>query len=233
MTVTLIQRPLWAWRARDATLWAVTGQSGACVRATTATLTDLSGTTVTLVNNQPRFNAIDTNADSVRDTVVYAPGAATTDYLEWGVPVLPAACTLYVQCYNRGAPGATAAVAGLGSANPSLLISQTTSNTYQAQHHNGTTAVTSTSAAATSGQLLELRVLVATNGAIQICTTTNGGTEVAATASGANALAAAWGGASVVLRLAGGVSGNATTDDLLAASLWPGAASLALCRSVR
>ncbi len=225
MSITAYLAPAFCWRARDQRLNARTGQVGTCVRAGTATLTDVNGATVTLVNNQIRLQ-------SVSGVVLYKGGAQTTDYLQWSLPVLPEAFTLYVKLINRGAPGATMAVVCLGTADPSVMLSKTTSNTYQARHHNGSAAVTSTSAAASAAQVLEFRIVVRSTGVIQLYTTTDGGSEVAATASGANALnATAWGG-TVAVRLAGGVSGNSGDDDVHAIAYFQGEPSLTLCRSV-
>lgn len=224
MSITAYFAPAFCWRARDQRRNARTGQVGACVRAGTATLTDVNGATVTLVNNQPRFQ-------TVSGVILFKGGAQTTDYLKWLLPVLPEACTIYLKLINRGAPAGTMAVAGLGTADGSLMLSKTTSNTYQARHHNGTAAVTSTSAAATTGQTLEFRIVLRATGVIQIYTTTNGGSETAATASASNALGAAWGG-TVAMLLAGGVSGDSGDDDVAAIAYFPGEPSLTLCRSV-
>jgi hypothetical protein len=64
--------------------------------------------------------------------------------------------------------------------------------TYRAEHHNGSSAVTAAlGAAPTTGNRVELRVVLAANGAVTIGQSINGAAETTATSS-ALALSAAW-----------------------------------------
>ncbi len=233
MSATYIA-PVWAWRARDLRLAALTGQAGTCVRAGTAVTVDYYGNMATLVNNQPRFVSITTIAGPVNETLVYQGGAALPDYLAWTVPIIPVPLTFYVKLINQGAPASSLSVMGLGIWDaPSLYLIKTSANAYSFCYASGLGIGESDSASvATTGQTIELRCVLRSTGTIQIYTSTNGGAEVAGAASaGGVAIVAGWGDTN--LALGNSVhTPNSSDDKIFAAGMWLGEQSLASCQAM-
>lgn len=149
-----------------------------------------------------------------------SPGTRSMDRLDFTVPVVPRECTLYARFVERGSiatGGARIAQIGSGTARLSILQS---GGFYQALHHNGTSSVTSTLAAAPAiGDRIELRATLAADGKVQLHQSINEGAEVSAAQSAALALAAAWSDSLVSLGHAAGANAGllAARDLTLAA----------------
>jgi len=179
------------WRGDRFALTALSGQAGTLTRAATAAPLDYSGVARTVNQYQPAFQAEDWDADATRDTSALLLGVS--DLLYWSVPVKPAACTLYLEFVQPASFGAASTcfwyLGNAGNTGARLWI-DSTGTQYRANHHNGTSAVTSTmtGTAPTSGQRVAVRVVLLSTGSIQIWQSINGAAETTPGASGTLAL---------------------------------------------
>ena len=183
------------WRGERFSLTALSGQTATLARTTTATPLDLSGTSRTVVHSQPAWQHEDWDGDATRDTPALLLGTSDTVY--WNVPLLPAAVTVYLEFVQQGSmPSASGTIWYLGNAGNTgaRLWIDSTGTYYRANHHNGTSSVTSTLAAApTTGQRVALRMTLKSDGKVQLHQSINGAAESSASESGTLTLAAAWG----------------------------------------
>jgi hypothetical protein len=182
------------WGGDRFSLTALGAQTATHTRATTATPADGNGTTRTVVHSQPAWQLEDWDGDATREAAALLLG--TSDLTYWPVPVLPAAVTVYLEFVQVGAvPAVSGTIWYLGnSGNTGARLWIDSSGTFwRVRHHNGTTEVTSTLAAApASGNRVALRATLSSTGVVQIHQSINGAAETSATASGTNTLAAAW-----------------------------------------
>lgn len=182
------------WRGERFSLTALSGQAGTLTRTTTATPADFNGTTRTVVHSQPSWQHEDWDGDSTRETPTLLLGA--NDKLVYSFLMPPQALTLYVEFVERGAISvASDAIVYLGNAGNTgaRLWIDSTGTYYRLRHHNGSTEVTVTLAAApTAGQRVALRGILASDGKITLHQSINGAAESSTSASAANTLASAW-----------------------------------------
>lgn len=193
-TLTRRSRLPFHWTGHRFSLTALSGQAATLARTTTATPADVNGTTRTVVHSQPAWELKDWDGDATRDTPTLMLGANDTCY--WTVPMLPAACTVFLEFVQPASmPAASATVFYLGNSGNTgaRLWIDSTGTYYRANHHNGSTSVTSTlSAAPTSAQRVRLRLTLDSSGRVQLHQSINGAGESSASQSGTNTLAAAW-----------------------------------------
>lgn len=179
------------WRGDRFSLTALSGQAATHVRAATAAPLDYSGVARTVNQYQPAWQAEDWNNDGSRQTPALLLG--TSDSLYWTVPVKPAACTIYLEFIQPASFGGASTcfwyLGNAGNTGARLWI-DSTGTQYRANHHNGTSAVTSTmtGTAPTSGQRVALRVVLLSTGSIQIWQAKDGASETTPGASGTLAL---------------------------------------------
>lgn len=182
------------WRGDRFSLTALSGQAATFSRAATETPADFNGTTRTIVHSAPAWQHEDWDGDSTRDTPALLLGGSNKVY--WSLPLLPGAVTVYVEFVERGAVAvASAAVAYVGNAGNTgaRLWIDSTGTYYRVRHHNGTSEVTATLAAApTTGQRVALRATLASDGKVQLHQSINGAAESSTSASSALTLATAW-----------------------------------------
>jgi hypothetical protein len=193
-------RILFHWRADRMRLTALGGEAATLTRASDATVNDSAGTSRTVGHHQSAWTWIDSNGDAAVDAPALwlsrvASGKTVADLLSWPFLAPPQAMTLYVRFVENGTIAlANARVLTIGSAalgTPYLYVFSN-GTTYRAEHHNGSSAVTAAlGAAPTTGNRVELRVVLAANGAVTIGQSINGAAETTATSS-ALALSAAW-----------------------------------------
>lgn len=228
-------RCLFHWRRTDLSLDALTGHAGTLTRTTAGSATDQAGTALTVPHSLPRWDARDTDADSVRETVGLLLG--TADALTWPWGGRPRALTAYVELVEAGTrttSGAGLLYLGNDAATGARFYLDSTGTNYRAVYHDGSSSVTSTLATGTpaSGARAELRATLAANGAVQLGLAVGGGAEAVATASSGLALAAAW-GTGVRLRANNvGSGGTSGTVVLLTVKLAAGARTLDQMRTL-
>lgn len=175
----------------------ITSQAAAAlVRATTASPVDANGTSRTVTHSQPAWDIVDWDGDATRETPALRLGASDSIYHST-YAASPTALTWYVEFVENGSVAiASAGVVYIGNAGNTgaRLWIDSTGTYYRVRHHNGTSEVTSTLAAApTSGQRVALRATLASTGAVQIHQSINGAAETSASASGTNTLTSDWG----------------------------------------
>lgn len=182
------------WRGDRAQLTALSGQAATMARAVTAAPVDYNAVARTVPRDRPAWQHEDWDGDATRETLALLLG--TSDTIYWPVPVLPAAMTVYLEFIQVGAiPAVSTTIWYLGNSGNTgaRLWIDSSGSFWRARHHNGTTEVTATLAAApASGNRVALRVQLASTGTIQIWQSINGAAETTPGASGTNTLAAAW-----------------------------------------
>jgi|GEM_PF-7126122 len=182
------------WRGDRFSLTALSGQAATFSRAATATPADFNGTNRTIVHSAPAWQHEDWDGDSTRDMPTLLMGGSNKVY--WSFPMTPQAMTLYVEFVERGAVGvASAAVAYIGNAGNTgaRLWIDSTNTYYRVRHHNGTSEVSATLAAAPSaGNRVALRATLASDGKVQLHQSINGAAESSTSASSALTLPTAW-----------------------------------------
>ena len=108
----------------------------------------------------------------------------------------PQAMTVYVKFIERGTiltAASRVVVISDSAENAPVLRLKELSGFYVIDHFNGVSSVTSNlTTASTVGDLVELRVVLFSDGAVQLHQSINSGAEVSATKSAALAFAAAW-----------------------------------------
>lgn len=182
------------WAAHRHSLISIDGRVPTHTRPATAAPGDSSGVARTVVAHQPAWDNIDWDGDATRDTPALLLGP--NDKIFWAYPQVPRLLTAYLEFVENGTLAiASAALLYFGNAGNTgaRLWTDSTGSFYRVRHHNGTTEVTSTLAAApTSGQRVVLRAVLFADGSVQLHQSINGAAETSAAASGANTLAAAW-----------------------------------------
>jgi hypothetical protein len=136
-----------------------------------------------------------------RQATTYIPtgtAAATrpVDVLTFPLNGRPQSLTLYCRFLEMGMVLATSSrlvtIGSNAAANPRVYI-DSSGTYYRGTHHNGTSSVTATLAAAPSlGQSVELRLTVAPTGAVTVGQSIAGGTESVTSTTAALALAQSW-----------------------------------------
>ena len=182
------------WRGDRFAQTALGGQPATWGRTTTATPLDVNGVARTVNHSQVAWEQVDFDGDAVRETPAWLLGA--NDSLYFAFYPLPQAMTVYVEFVEKGTiSGASDAVIYFGNDGNTgaRLWFDSTGTFYRLRHHNGTTEVTSTLAAAPSvGNRVALRGVLDSSGRVQIHQSINGAAETSASQSGTNSLAAAW-----------------------------------------
>lgn len=209
-------RPLarYQWEASRLSLTALTGQPWALVRASTATLTDSAGATVTVGHTMPRFESRTYNGAPAIGLRVSTEDLTTT----WDV--LPSTSTVLIEGIDLGAAGTANAgllYVGRDDQTGARLAITGGSNTYTATFTNagGLTSVATFGATVSNGDAFQLVVQIDDDGTNQRVRIggSDAGIAVAFSAYGtARARSAAWGtGARLRLNRLGsvGTQGNA------------------------
>lgn len=168
---------------------------------------------------------------------VAADVSRTAEQCDWPLYVPPGALSLYLYLIERGTVitgSPRLVVLSDASETAAYIRIRTASGNYQADHNNATSTVSSTLAAApTIGQRNELRLVLGSDGKIQLHQSIAGAAEVSAAQSAANTLAARWsGGTAARLYLNSAGSANLGFTAIHAAILARGAPSLADFRSL-
>lgn len=129
-------------------------------------------------------------------------------------PYTPQAMTIYLKFVERGtitiASAAQAYVGNAGNTGARLWI-DSTGTYYRVRHHNGSSEVTATLAAAPAiGDVVELRAVLSATGTVLIGQSIGGATETVTSASSALALATAFGDTRLYLNSTGTSNQGAT-----------------------
>lgn len=191
------------WIARDAlSLNALSGQTGTLTATAATTVTDSFGTTVGTTHSQPPWSYV-----SGQTMTGLLLGTATKT-LAYALPLLPQAMCWLIEFVENGGLGTVAGgVAYLGNdgATGARVYIDSTGTQYRATYTDGTTpqTVTMTGTAPTSGQKVQLRLILSSTGTIQLGQSINGGTETLPAASAATALPAIWTGTTFRLNSVG------------------------------
>lgn len=193
-------RYLFDWEAGDClaayqqSLAANSGQAATFSRAATATGLDAAGATRTFAHSEPNFEWDDLDGDGIL-TPTLLLGTSDRLYLDYNGR--PALRTWYVEMNDKTATAAGSTriieIGNSGAATGFLNIRRSATG-FDAVHDNGDgTAVTATvTVTIASGDRVELRLVVASTGAITLAVTKNNATEVVGSATGVNTFAAAW-----------------------------------------
>lgn len=157
----LASSALFHWQARRLSPYALTGQVGTLVRASTGTAVDGLGTTWTAQHSMLRHEARDWSGTGVRDTLGLR---MTTDDLAWPVNFLPGQGTLYIEFAEVATISASATLVYLGNdaISGARLTVDSAGTYYRAILTDGSTSETVTLAAAapTADQCARLAVQV-------------------------------------------------------------------------
>jgi hypothetical protein len=188
---SLASRCLFSWRAADARLTPLTGQTAAIVRAATATGTDAVGATVTFRNNQPAWSIPSSELGM---------NLTTADDVAWTIAMVPAAMSLYLRIRMTGfgytaTPNGIIGITNAGATGARLTLTSNGTNDGRlvATHNTGSSSVTSTLATGVASSTdAEYLITLASTGVVQLIRSV-AGTDTTATASSTNALGAAWG----------------------------------------
>ena len=115
------------------------------------------------------------------------------DKLSWAFPRKPLAMTFYVRFVEQGTrlEGGRLFHVGAGDSDSKSLVVDSDGTDYRIKHTNST-SVESTEGTASLGDVVELRSLLYSGGAVQNYATVNGGSESEGSESGALALADDW-----------------------------------------
>lgn len=204
-------RPLFAWRAGDGTIAARTGAAGTFTRAGTGTAVDAYGVTRTLVPSQPRFEVVDLDGDSVRETpILLMGGLAAPESLAYVFEASPLVIgTLYLAFVERGGAaltnGTLVAVSASPFAAPSIRVYAAVPGLYGVEHRTASAAVQAMASETPGvGHLVELRALLYDDGSVQLGQSIDGAAEVLSAQSATLAKATAWSGATLWLASIGG-----------------------------
>jgi len=178
----------------DQSLDAITRHVATFIRAATATGLDTAGATRTFAHSEPAYEWQDYDVDGIKEVGVLL---GTSDQLYLGYNGRPAARTFYADLIDKTATGAAnlSRIIEIGeSSSPSGYLNiRRAAGGYDATHHNGTALVTATvSVTVASGDRIELRLIVASTGALTLAVTKNAGTETVGSATGTNTFAATW-----------------------------------------
>jgi hypothetical protein len=172
---------------------ALTGQIATFSRAGTATMLDAAGNTVTAVHSQPRFEWADLNADGIKEATL---SLGLNDRLRLDYGGLPAARTFYVDMVDKTVTGTAnlSRIIEIGNSGATAYLNIRRSATgFDASHNNGSTTVTATvTVTVASGDRVQLRLVVAADGALTLAVSKNAAAETVGSATAANTLAAAW-----------------------------------------
>lgn len=214
-------RLLWNWNADECDLADALGNVATLTRSATGAATTSDGTSRTVANNAPRWHWVDTDGDTVRETVTLRLGQASgNELILWqGTDLLPSqSLTGVVRFVEGGAVGVASAGVwyyGNNGATAARLYIDSSGTRYRITHHNGTSSVTSTATVLpTAGQLVTLRWQYnGATGAVRIWQTIGTGSEVAAAVSAGLAPAATWGG--TIRRLASVGTANRGTNEFV------------------
>lgn len=182
-------RCLLHWRALDGVLAALSGQAGTFTRSGTLTGSDLTGQTITYRDSQPAWTYLDTNADSVRDTLALRIGTSI-GRVAWAVlPRHTSALTLYAQWYDRRTGSDSGYVADLvwdsGSVEYEFVLGHSGTQAYRAGASTGTPAYSTSGSVGGVGSRVEALATLTTAGVVQLSTSINGGATATASASSA------------------------------------------------
>jgi len=230
-------RSLFALDFREGSLNALTGQVGTLARASTGTVVDHRGVSVTIPRDLPQWEARDLNGDTVRESLgLRLAGDDLTYPLTFGMDA--AGMSLLVEGVETGTRTVVGG-AGLmylgnnGQTGARLLIASNATN-YLGTWHDGTTAATSTLTGATpaTNARFWLRLTVTAAGVATVARSLDGVTETVATASGAVALVSAFGAGAVIRFNRLGSAGTLGNTWLRRVRVVPGVRSLAELRAI-
>ena len=182
-------RCLHHWRAADASLLALDGTVGALLRSGTATGTDVNGATVTYRDQQPAWTLLDTDADSIRDTLYLSLSSTLGQLSHVRNPRQTIALTLYAKFIDRRPGSNTGFIVLLSQASSTydFGIRYNGTTAYQAHASNGTPQTSTSGAVGGVGSVMECLATLTTGGVTQLTTSVAGAAGVTATASSASA----------------------------------------------
>lgn len=224
----LVSPALFSWRADpEVGLDALTGQAATFTRAgDRAALLDSLGASYTALHSMPAWQWTSDRPG------LYLSSAATADALSFTFAALPQAMTIYAQLVERGtAAAADARLWEIGNGSDPRLLVYAPSGAYALLHGVGAATRSSTAAAApTVGQVVELRAVVLSTGAVYLGQSIAGAAEVVAATSTALAFGAAWSGATLTVN-ADGAGANKGVTELRRLLILPGEQTLVTCRA--
>lgn len=188
--VTAAYRHPLIWLARDLTIDARTGQAGTLTRTTTKAVPDSGGTNRTVNHSQPGW---------VGNTAVPSLDLGASESLQWAFSTKPTAMCGLIDFYENGTLASAGlpllTICGATFLAPTLYLDVSAGLKYQITHNNNVSSVTATLAAApTSGQRVQIRWWLYSDGKVQLWQSINGAAETTPGASGTLALASAWNG---------------------------------------
>lgn len=221
-----LSRCLFSFAADDYDLYGLTartGQTGVIVRASATTALDRNGVARDVVFHQPAIQMHDLDADSIREQPALLLDA---DLCAWATSIAVQACTVYarfieIDTVTHSADGLF--YLGNDGASDARLYIDSSGSFYRLTHHNGTSAVTSTLAAApAAGNLVELIGTYNANGSVQLAQSINEAALTTAAASVAHTPAVAWGATQRVRLNSTGTGGNKGESAFIDVKIVPG-----------
>ncbi len=166
--------------------------TGSCTAANThtvfASLQD-TATSIRIGGVQVEDMALPTSIIPTTTTTV----TRNADALTFPFAAVPQAMTVYVKMHEIGAAAtANGGVLAIGDVTDAALFVNGTGSAYKATHRRGGDVSSTAGGAPARGDLVELRVGLASTGSVFIAQTLNSATEAVAATSSANALAGSW-----------------------------------------
>jgi len=200
------------WRARELSLDARSGQTGTLVRAAAGNAFDSDAVALTLPYYLPRWTIATFSGE---DLVALRMGGGVDESLKWALPLLPRSICLLLDFMENGALSGSLPLLSLtdDAASTPVLSIISNGSAYVAQHHNGTTFVSSSLGAGPSvNDRVRLRLTLSATGVVQLHQSLNGAGETSSTASSALALASAWAGTPTLYLNSNGLDTFGTVD---------------------
>src|SRR4051812_48904502 len=164
------------WRARDLSTRALSGQAGTLTRPNTQSVFDLAGAVVSIGREQPCFAAVDTDGDTVRDTVGLLLGNAAEAY-SLQFEAIPQAMTVYTKFVPAVTGSGGVVLWRISSAASGLALCDvhtSAANTLVGLHQTGGGTAQTAGLTFAIGELVEVRLVLTSTGAVQLGVTRNG-----------------------------------------------------------
>jgi hypothetical protein len=182
-------RALHHWRAADASLLALDGLAGVFTRSGTASGFDVNGATITYRDHQPPFTMIDTDADTVRDTLALGVSSALGQIVHARNPRHTAALTLYAKFVDRRPGTDTGYLVQLvwGTSSYDFGIRYNGTLAYRAEAGDGTQVTSTSGTVGGAGTAMECLATLTAAGVTTLTTSVTGGVPLVASASSARA----------------------------------------------
>jgi hypothetical protein len=219
----IASRCIFHFRGDDQSLTPLTSQVPTFSRAATATVTDINNVSFTCAQHMPAWEPRDWDNDTVREQMGVLLG--TSDRLSYAAAYRPGALAFWHEFIQVGAvPASGIALWSItnDAVSGARLIVDSSGSFWRVVHHNGSTSVNATLAAApANGDRVVLWGYLYLDGSVQLWQSINGAAATNTARSSANSLASAW-GTGAVLRIGASGTGNYSAQWLKRLRLPPG-----------